>query len=181
MVPHNHPLPPPPPTHPNAQEIAEERFILASPDGRFIAGPNSRWEELKNLWFIFLDFFRALRTFHFVGPCVTIFGSARIKEGHPWLTSLLKQSIWNFSSKVNHRLPLQSFFKHNFAANGKAPAALASHYTSKQNNDINCTLTTNKSTIDQLSYFIWHYAFAKKVKEFQKKFIQERLFVASKF
>jgi uncharacterized protein (TIGR00730 family) len=84
MAAHNPPLPPPPPTHPNPREIAEERFILASPDGRFIAGPNSRWEELKNLGFIFLDFFRALRTFHFVGPCVTIFGSARIKEGHPW-------------------------------------------------------------------------------------------------
>lgn len=104
-----------------------------------------------------------------------------IKEGHPWLTSLLKQSIWNFSSKVNHRLPLQCFFKHNFAANGKAPTALASNDTSNQSNDNNCTLNTNKSTIDQLSYFIWHYAFAKKVKEFQTKYIQERLFVASKF
>ena len=48
---------------PTPQELAQERFILASPDGRFIAGPNSRWEELKNLWFIFLDFFRALRTY----------------------------------------------------------------------------------------------------------------------
>lgn len=80
--------PPPPPVPaspvPAAQEAAEERFILASPDGKFIAGPNSRWEELKTLWFIFLDLFRGLRTFHFVGPCVTVFGSARLKEGHPW-------------------------------------------------------------------------------------------------
>lgn len=67
-----------------APEMGEERYALASPDGRFVAGPNSRWEELKTLWFIFLDFFRGLRTFHFVGPCVTVFGSARLKEGHPW-------------------------------------------------------------------------------------------------
>ena len=69
---------------PTRAEIAQERYVLASPDGKFIAGPNSRWQEVKTLWFIFLDFFRGLRTFHFVGPCVTVFGSARLKEGHPW-------------------------------------------------------------------------------------------------
>lgn len=67
-----------------AQDIVEEKFILASPDGQFIAGPNSRWEELKTLWHIFRDLLRGLRTFHFVGPCVTVFGSARLQEGHPW-------------------------------------------------------------------------------------------------
>jgi uncharacterized protein (TIGR00730 family) len=78
------------PPSPNAAPIpaplenADDRYSLASPDGRFVAGPNSRWEELKTLWFIFLDLFRGLRTFHFVGPCVTVFGSARLKEGHPW-------------------------------------------------------------------------------------------------
>ncbi len=65
-------------------EVEEGPYVLGSPDGRFIAGPNSRWEELKTLWYIFFDFFRALRTFHFVGPCVTVFGSARLEEGTPW-------------------------------------------------------------------------------------------------
>ncbi len=78
------PLPLPFVPAPAPEELAGEPFVLASPDGRFIAGPNSRWEELKTLWFIFFDFFRALRTFHFVGPCVTVFGSARLKEGTPW-------------------------------------------------------------------------------------------------
>jgi uncharacterized protein (TIGR00730 family) len=76
--------PAPDPPAPSPSDEAHERFVLASPDGRFIAGPNSRWEEVKTLWFIFLDLFRGLRTFHFVGPCVTVFGSARLKEGHPW-------------------------------------------------------------------------------------------------
>lgn len=106
MAAHNPPLPPPPPTHPNPREIAEERFILASPDGRFIAGPNSRWEELKNLWFIFLDFFRALRTFHFVGPCVTVFGSARIKEGHPWYEKT-REVAGGRSVGINIMLPFE--------------------------------------------------------------------------
>ena len=67
-----------------AAEAAAERWVLASPDGRFIAGPNGRWAEVKTLWFIFLDFFRGLRAFHFVGPCVTVFGSARLAAGTPW-------------------------------------------------------------------------------------------------
>lgn len=77
-------LTPPPVPAPTPQDVATERYVLASPDGKFIAGPNSRWEELKTLWHIFLDLFRGLRTFHFVGPCVTVFGSARLNAGHPW-------------------------------------------------------------------------------------------------
>ncbi|MCC7125321.1 MAG: TIGR00730 family Rossman fold protein [Acidobacteria bacterium] len=30
------------------------------------------------------DFLRGFRILHFVGPCVTVFGSARFKEGHPY-------------------------------------------------------------------------------------------------
>ena len=30
------------------------------------------------------DFIRGFRTLHFVGPCVTVFGSARFKEGHAY-------------------------------------------------------------------------------------------------
>jgi uncharacterized protein (TIGR00730 family) len=33
---------------------------------------------------IFREFFRGFRRLHFVGPCVTIFGSARFKEDHPY-------------------------------------------------------------------------------------------------
>lgn len=62
----------------------QERYELAAPDRKFISGPNSRWQELKTMGHIALDFMRGLRTFHFVGPCVTVFGSARLKEGHPW-------------------------------------------------------------------------------------------------
>ncbi|MCB0352338.1 MAG: TIGR00730 family Rossman fold protein [Bdellovibrionales bacterium] len=52
----------------------------ASPkDERFLSGPRSRFEELRRVFGIASEFFRGFRTFHFLGPCVTIFGSARFQ------------------------------------------------------------------------------------------------------
>ncbi len=51
---------------------------------KFLAGPQSRWQEFKFTVQVLLDFIRGFRALHFVGPCVTIFGSARFKEGHPY-------------------------------------------------------------------------------------------------
>ena len=50
---------------------------------QFIEGPHSR---LRELWFLFRvmrEFLRGFRILHFVGPVVTVFGSARTKEGNP--------------------------------------------------------------------------------------------------
>ena len=33
---------------------------------------------------IFIEFMRGFRALHFVGPCVTVFGSARFKADHPY-------------------------------------------------------------------------------------------------
>lgn len=49
---------------------------------RFLAGPESRFAELRRLFRIFFEFLRGFRRLHFVGPCVTVFGSARFPEGH---------------------------------------------------------------------------------------------------
>src|SRR5881394_1126893 len=51
-------------------------------DEIFLEGPRSRFDELITLFRVLLDFLRGFRVLHFVGPCVTVFGSARIKEGH---------------------------------------------------------------------------------------------------
>jgi uncharacterized protein (TIGR00730 family) len=51
---------------------------------RFLEGPQSRWEEFKFAAKVFFQFIKAYRSLHFVGPCVTIFGSARFKEDHPY-------------------------------------------------------------------------------------------------
>jgi predicted Rossmann-fold nucleotide-binding protein len=51
---------------------------------KFLAGPQSRWQELTFTWNVFIEFIRGFRALHFAGPCVTIFGSARFKDGHPY-------------------------------------------------------------------------------------------------
>jgi uncharacterized protein (TIGR00730 family) len=51
-------------------------------DGHFLSGPHSRLTELKRLFRIGADFIRGFRGLHFVGPCVTVFGSARFPEDH---------------------------------------------------------------------------------------------------
>jgi uncharacterized protein (TIGR00730 family) len=50
----------------------------------FLEGPQPRRWELWMLLRIFREFFRGFRKLHFIGPCVTVFGSARFKEDHPY-------------------------------------------------------------------------------------------------
>jgi hypothetical protein len=51
-------------------------------DGQFLLGPRTRRFELFRAVRIFCEFIRGFRALHFVGPCVTVFGSARFKEDH---------------------------------------------------------------------------------------------------
>jgi uncharacterized protein (TIGR00730 family) len=51
---------------------------------KFLEGPQSRWEEFKFAIKVLLEFIKGFRALHFVGPCVTVFGSARFKDGHPY-------------------------------------------------------------------------------------------------
>ncbi len=50
----------------------------------FLSGPRSRWREFISVVNIAREFIRGFRKLHFVGPCVTFFGSARFKEDHPY-------------------------------------------------------------------------------------------------
>lgn len=50
----------------------------------FLAGPQSRWKEFVFTLKILMEFIRGFRKLHFLGPCITVFGSARFKEGHPY-------------------------------------------------------------------------------------------------
>jgi len=51
-------------------------------EGRFLEGPRTRGFELFRAVRIFLEFINGFRRLHFVGPCVTVFGSARFQESH---------------------------------------------------------------------------------------------------
>jgi uncharacterized protein (TIGR00730 family) len=58
------------------EDLAQERL--------FLEGPRSRLKEFLSVVVIFGEFIRGFRTLHFVGPCVTVFGSARFSEKHPY-------------------------------------------------------------------------------------------------
>lgn len=51
---------------------------------QFLRGPQPRGFELWRACRIFWEIMRGFRALHFVGPCVTVFGSARFGEGHPY-------------------------------------------------------------------------------------------------
>ena len=51
---------------------------------RFLEGPQRRMAELARATRIFFEFVRGFRELHFAGPCVTVFGSARFTEFHPY-------------------------------------------------------------------------------------------------
>jgi uncharacterized protein (TIGR00730 family) len=50
---------------------------------RFLLGPQPRGFELGKAFEIFCELMRGFRTFHFLAPCVTVFGSARLGEVSP--------------------------------------------------------------------------------------------------
>jgi uncharacterized protein (TIGR00730 family) len=63
------------------------RTVEADPEPSerlFLEGPRSRSRELFSVFGIMQEFIRGFRTLHFVGPCVTVFGSARFTEGNQY-------------------------------------------------------------------------------------------------
>ena len=66
----------PPPTEGPTTPTREERV--------FLEGPQPRSWELRTVVRIMREFVRGFRVLHFVGPCVTVFGSARFPEGHEY-------------------------------------------------------------------------------------------------
>jgi uncharacterized protein (TIGR00730 family) len=62
----------------------ESTARLASVDQVLLQGPHSRLRELLLLTRAVIDFLRGFRALHFVGPCVTVFGSARFGDDHPF-------------------------------------------------------------------------------------------------
>lgn len=52
----------------------------------YLEGPKSRGYELGFAFRVFRQFLKGFRTLHFVGPCITVFGSARYKEDHIYYT-----------------------------------------------------------------------------------------------
>lgn len=58
--------------------------ILPATKAVYLDGPKPRMYELGFAWQIFTEFIRGFRALHFLGPCITVFGSARFDESHPY-------------------------------------------------------------------------------------------------
>jgi len=50
----------------------------------FMEGARARWREFKYVGGVLMQFLKGFRGLHFIGPCVTVFGSARFQEDHPY-------------------------------------------------------------------------------------------------
>jgi len=66
-----------------AKEVIEDdAFCAKLVDRALLHGPNPRRKEFSLLMGVIRDFLRGFRALHFVGPCATVFGSARFDENH---------------------------------------------------------------------------------------------------
>lgn len=63
---------------------SKNEFIIPPKEQVYLEGPKSRSYELAFAWRVFKQFIKGFRMLHFTGPCVTVFGSARFKEDHPY-------------------------------------------------------------------------------------------------
>jgi uncharacterized protein (TIGR00730 family) len=71
-------------------------------DRVLLDGPHSRWHEVTTLFRAMRDFLRGFRALHFVGPCITMFGSARFGESHKYyeLTREMAKRVSNLGFTV---------------------------------------------------------------------------------
>ncbi|MCX6140395.1 MAG: TIGR00730 family Rossman fold protein [Candidatus Kapabacteria bacterium] len=56
----------------------------ATKEREFLDGPHSRLREFGFVIRVLREFIRGFRVLHFLGPCITVFGSARFPEGHEY-------------------------------------------------------------------------------------------------
>ena len=59
-----------------------EEHLIPPKSHVYLDGPKSRGFELSFAFRVFWQFIRGFRKLHFIGPCITVFGSARFKEDH---------------------------------------------------------------------------------------------------
>ncbi len=72
------PVPPADPPPPGPEPMA------ATEETKFLRGPQRRGYEFGQALSVFREMISGFRKLHFAGPCVTVFGSARFPETHPY-------------------------------------------------------------------------------------------------
>ena len=67
--------------NPQGRKSSTASKSSAARDRSFLSGPRLRRRELRTVVRVTREMLRGFRQLHFVGPCVTVFGSARVREG----------------------------------------------------------------------------------------------------
>ncbi|GAC1419796.1 MAG: TIGR00730 family Rossman fold protein [Flavisolibacter sp.] len=67
--------------------MSELKPIIPPKSHVYLDGPKSRTYELGFAFKVLLQFLKGFRTLHFIGPCITVFGSARFKEDNRYYQS----------------------------------------------------------------------------------------------
>lgn len=70
--------------HYSMEAKSKSSVIIPPKQHVFLEGPKSRGYELGFAWRVFNQFIKGFRNLHFLGPCITVFGSARFREDHPY-------------------------------------------------------------------------------------------------
>lgn len=94
------PIEPSPPTEKHEASVTPADPKQHQEEIKFLSGPQTRRFELKLALDIFCEFMMGFRKLHFVGPCVTVFGSARFKDDHPY---------YQLAREVGQRLAREGF------------------------------------------------------------------------
>ncbi len=69
----------------NKNHVIFPDFELRPKDeSQFLQEPLNRWNNLKFAVRVFFEFMKGFRKLAFIGPCITVFGSARFKEDHEY-------------------------------------------------------------------------------------------------
>ena len=64
------------------KQISETKRIIPAKKSVYLEGPKSRGYEFLFSIKVWMQFIKGFRALHFIGPCITVFGSARFKEDH---------------------------------------------------------------------------------------------------
>ncbi|MEI6508114.1 MAG: TIGR00730 family Rossman fold protein [Bacteroidota bacterium] len=63
-------------------KVLRDKYLHS--ERRFLEGPRSRRKELLFTFKVLREFLKGFRKLHFIGPSITVFGSARFHEHHPY-------------------------------------------------------------------------------------------------
>ncbi len=64
--------------------MKQSEKIIPGKEQVYLDGPKSRGYELAFAFRVFKQFIKGFRSLHFIGPCITVFGSARFKDDNPY-------------------------------------------------------------------------------------------------